>query len=532
MKKHFLHLGLVFLLGCSAAAQNKYAIKHSQTINKDNAFNHLSVLASDEYEGRETGKKGGWMTAEYIKKHFQSLGLKGPVSGDYFQPIDMVNVGLAQVLTIDGEPAEALTDFYVAPQVVSGNGFTFNANSLLFAGYGLSKEGYNDFEGLDVTGKVIVIFKDGGPNAAGTTTAGNAASALNTKLKYLAEQKAAAVLVVDLTIDNMSDNLKHYLRSEQMVMRTKENIEKMNKPQAMPVINISTATANKLFAAAGTSAEALKKKIAESGKPASQEIKISVSASANKIEKKIRTENVLGFLEGSDPKLKKEVLVITAHYDHIGITPNAPGDDKINNGADDDGSGTTGVLMIAEAFAKAKKAGHGPKRSILFMTVAGEEKGLLGSEWYSEYPIFPLENTITNLNIDMIGRGDKAHAADNNFVYIIGSDMLSSDLDRIGKKANKDYVNILLDEKYNNRTDPNRFYYRSDHYNFAKHGIPVIFYFNGVHDDYHQPSDEVDKIDFPMLAKRAKLVYFTAWELANGAKRPAVDKNEDGTVKK
>lgn len=166
------------------------------------------------------------------------------------------------------------------------------------------------------------------------------------------------------------------------------------------------------------------------------------------------------------------------------------------------------------------------------MTVTGEEKGLLGSEWYSEYPTFPLKNTIVNLNIDMIGRGDIAHASDNNFVYIIGSNMLSSDLDRIGKKANNDYVKMNLDERYNNRTDPNRFYYRSDHYNFAKHGIPVIFYFNGVHDDYHQPGDEVSKIDFPMLAKRAKLVYFTAWELANRANRPVVDKNEDGTIKK
>jgi len=301
----------------------------------------------------------------------------------------------------------------------------------------------------------------------------------------------------------------------------------------MPVITISTATADKILAAGGGSPGALRKQIATGGgKYSTQEIKISVSASASKVETKVKTENVLGYLEGSDPKLKKELVVITAHYDHIGIDSNAKGDDKINNGADDDGSGTTGVLMIAEAFAKAKKAGRGPKRSILFMTVAGEEKGLLGSEWYSEHPVFPLENTITNLNIDMIGRGDKEHANDNNFVYIIGSDMLSSDLDRIGKKANKDYVNIKLDEKFNNRTDPNRFYYRSDHYNFAKHGIPVIFYFNGVHDDYHQPGDEVDKIDFPMLAKRARLVYFTAWELANGAKRPVVDKNDDGTAKK
>jgi Zn-dependent M28 family amino/carboxypeptidase len=229
-------------------------------------------------------------------------------------------------------------------------------------------------------------------------------------------------------------------------------------------------------------------------------------------------------------RVRKEVLVVTGHYDHIGLT--SSGEDKVNNGADDDGSGTTGVLMLAEAFANAKKAGKGPKRSILFMTVVGEEKGLLGSEWYSEHPVFPLENTITDLNIDMIGRGDKYHESDNNFVYIIGSDMLSSDLDKIGKKANRDYVNINLDERYNNRTDPNRFYYRSDHYNFAKHGIPVIFYFNGVHPEYHMPGDEISKIDFPMLAKRAQLVYFTAWELANGLKRPAVDKNEDGTPKK
>ena len=165
------------------------------------------------------------------------------------------------------------------------------------------------------------------------------------------------------------------------------------------------------------------------------------------------------------------------------------------------------------------------------MTVVGEEKGLLGSEWYAEHPIFSIENTITNLNIDMIGRGDDDRPGDNNFVYIIGSNMLSDDLDRIGKKANEDYVNIVLDEKYNNRTDPNQFYYRSDHYNFAKFGIPVIFYFNGVHKDYHQPGDEVSKIDFPMLAKRAQLVYFTAWELANGANRPVVNKNADGTPK-
>lgn len=530
IKKQFLHTAtMLLLIGCSAVAQDKNAIKFSQSITKDNAYKHLSVLASDEYEGRETGKKGGWMAADYIKNHFKSIGLKGPVKGEYFQPVDMVSFGLSQILTIDGQPTEPLKDFYNMPQSVSTKGYAFNSSSIIFAGYGLTKEGYNDFEGQNVAGKVVMLFKTGEPAVSGTTAGRNATSAFNAKVKYLTEQKALAVLAIDPTVENMPENLKDYLLSEQMVMKTPEQMKRLSTPQGLPVITISTVSANKILAAAATSIEAFTNKVAETGKPASQEINISISASANKLENKIRAENVLGFLEGSDPKLKNEVLVITSHYDHIGITPNVAGNDKINNGADDDGSGTTGVLMIAEAFMKAKKAGKGPKRSILFMTVTGEEKGLLGSEWYAEYPLFPLENTITNLNIDMIGRGDKDHATDNNFVYIIGSDMLSTDLDRIGKKANKDYVNITLDERYNNRTDPNRFYYRSDHYNFAKHGIPVIFYFNGVHDDYHQPSDEVSKIDFPMLAKRTQLIYFTAWELANGLKRPAVDKNEDGS---
>ncbi|HKG08635.1 MAG TPA: M28 family peptidase [Pedobacter sp.] len=534
MKGHFFYTSLILLLGCTVTAQNKDAVKFGQTITKDNAFKHLSILASDEYEGRETGTPGGWKAADYIKGHFKAIGLKGPVKGDYFQSVDMVGYGLSQILTIDGQPAEALTEFYVMPQAVSAKGFMLNAPVILFAGYGLNKTGYNDFEGQHIAGKIVMIMRAGEPNGQPLTEASakSAGSALNTKLKYLAENKAAAVLVIDPAVDNMSDNLKNYLQTEQLVMKTKENIDRLNAPQSMPVVTIGTLAANKIITGSGTTLEALKKKIADTGKPATQEIKIAVSVCATKTEKKVRAENVLGFLEGSDPELKHEVLVVTGHYDHIGITPDVKGEDKINNGADDDGSGTTGVLMIAEAFAKAKKAGKGPKRSILFMTVTGEEKGLLGSEWYSENPVFPLEKTITNLNIDMIGRGDKDHESDNNFVYIIGSDMLSSDLDKIGKKANKDYVNIKLDERYNNRTDPNRFYYRSDHYNFAKHGIPVIFYFNGVHDDYHQPSDEVSKIDFPMLAKRARLVYFTAWELANAVKRPVVDKNDDGTAKK
>ena len=239
--------------------------------------------------------------------------------------------------------------------------------------------------------------------------------------------------------------------------------------------------------------------------------------------KEVRSVNVLGYLEGSD--LKDELVVYSAHYDHIGLTTDG-GADKVNNGADDDGSGTTGVINIARAYAKAKKAGHGPRRSVLFLLVTGEEKGLLGSEYYSLNPVFPMANTITNLNIDMIGRiGDlyKGTADSANYCYLIGSDKLSTDLHKISENANAVYTKMKIDYKYNDPNDPERIYYRSDHYNFAKNGVPIVFYFNGVHEDYHKPGDEVSKINFELLTKRAQLVYYTGWDLLNRDKRPVVD---------
>lgn len=530
MKKQFFYTSLVLLLGFGAYAQNKTAIKFSQSITKEKAFKHLSILASDEYEGRETGKKGAWMAADYIKNHFKALGLKGPVNGDYFQHIGMSTYNVVQsIVTINGEPKELLKDFIIAPSSVSGDGFTFNKKAVVFAGYGITKEGYNDFEGMDLKDKVVMIFAESAP--ADRTAMRKRMQEQQTKIKFLMDNQAVALVIVDPSLDQVTEDVKaRYNNGEgQLVLKTAAAMEKMKSRKSLPSITISTQTANDILKQINSSVSALQKQLTETGKPASKDINITFCASALKKEVPVRAENVLGFLEGSDPILKKEVLVVTGHYDHIGLTTS--GTDKVNNGADDDGSGTTGVLLLAEAFSKAKKAGKGPKRSILFMTVVGEEKGLLGSEWYSENPVFPMEKTITNLNIDMIGRVDPDHAQQPDYIYIIGSDMLSSDLDKLGKKANADYVNMNLDMRYNNRTDPNRFYYRSDHYNFAKHNIPVIFYFNGVHADYHQPGDEVSKINFPMLARRAKLVYYTAWELANGAKRPIVDKNEDGTPK-
>lgn len=229
------------------------------------------------------------------------------------------------------------------------------------------------------------------------------------------------------------------------------------------------------------------------------------------------SENVLAYIEGDGST--DEILVISAHYDHVGMK-----DGEIYNGADDDGSGTVAVMEIAKAFKEAENDGYKSKRGILFLHVTAEEKGLLGSLYYSENPIFPIKNTVANLNIDMIGRVDDLHKNNTNYIYLIGSDRLSTELHELSETTNEKYVRLELDYKYNDKDDPNRFYYRSDHYNFAKFDIPSIFYFNGTHEDYHKPTDTPEKINYELLSKRAKLIFYTAWEIANLDERPLVDK--------
>ncbi|WNH09781.1 M28 family metallopeptidase [Thalassobellus suaedae] len=230
------------------------------------------------------------------------------------------------------------------------------------------------------------------------------------------------------------------------------------------------------------------------------------------------SENVLAYIKGSEKP--NEIIVLSAHLDHIGISGNG----DINNGADDDGSGTVAIMQIAKAFKAAKRDGHGPKRTILFLHFTGEEKGLLGSRYYTTIdPVFPLKNTVVDLNIDMIGRVDQKHEGKTNYLYLIGSDKLSQELHNISEAVNKKYFNLEFDYTYNDDDDPNRFYYRSDHYNFAKNNIPVIFYFNGTHDDYHKPTDTPDKINYEFLKTRARLIFYTAWELANREERIKID---------
>ena len=239
--------------------------------------------------------------------------------------------------------------------------------------------------------------------------------------------------------------------------------------------------------------------------------------------KTTKTENVLGYLEGTDKK--DELVIVTAHYDHIGREVDAKeGQDQINNGADDDGSGSVSVMQLAKVFSQAKKDGKGPRRSMLFMTFTGEEKGLLGSDYYTQHPVFPLANTVVDLNIDMVGRRDPQHKDSAPYVYVIGSDKLSTELHNVNEEINKVNNKLIFDYTYNDQNHPERLYYRSDHWNFAKNNVPIIFFFDGIHEDYHQPSDEPDKIEYELLAKRAQCVFYVAWEIANREQRIMPDK--------
>lgn len=230
------------------------------------------------------------------------------------------------------------------------------------------------------------------------------------------------------------------------------------------------------------------------------------------------SENVMAVIEGTEHP--EEIVVLSAHYDHLGIRM----DGEIYNGADDDGSGTIALLEMAKAFKKASEDGYGPKRTLLFLHFTGEEEGLLGSKYYTENPVYPLSQTVTDLNTDMIGRIDDGHLADPHYIYLIGSDRLSSELDSIVNQQNREHLQFDLDYKYNDEQDPNRFYYRSDHYNFAKHRIPIIFFFSGIHEDYHKVTDTADKIEYELLRDRTRLIFYTAWEVANRNERLKVDK--------
>ncbi len=397
---------------------------------------------------------------------------------------------------------------------------------MVFFVYGISDTNYDVLQGLYITGKVVLLIGDGEPVDAqgnslitGSQTPSEWATSRNKRLQSVIAKNPRLVLVAS---DGVKETLQRFgSRLTRPRIMLEENVDASATNVQLPVANISIEIADFILQKSKTTTSQLIKTISESKKPQSKSIKVALNTVFGSSVVPFTSDNVLGYMEGSD--LKDELLVITGHYDHEGKSE----DGTIYYGADDNGSGTVGVLEVARVFAKAKAEGHGPRRSILFMAFTAEEKGLLGSDYYARHPVFPLANTVASLNMDMIGRIDDKHLRGNhNYIHIIGADKLSSELHTINENANADYTHMELDYMYNDPNDEMRIYYRSDQYNFAKHGIPVIFYFSGLHPHYHTPEDTVDKIDFKMMAKRTRLVFHTAWEVVNRDKRLVVDSNK------
>jgi len=486
------------LLG--AAQVDEFALRYAGTITQEELREHLTILASDAYMGRDTGKEGQKMAAAYIKKRFQSIGIPevpapapDAVVEGYFQTFALLEErsGSISIESASGTLTFLKELLYFNEGLPSDR----EVNEMIFAGDG------SDMGRMKGTaGRVLLVVPPLREPMAQV-------SALRPLAEVAGKAGAEVVLVAIRDMPALVEQAGHYAGGSRM--RLADSGTTATKP-AGPQIILIDARELELLLGKNTLSKLARKK-------AGRKLPVAFTLRKRPQESRSNSENVLGYIEGSDKK--NELVVITAHYDHIGVENGV-----VYNGADDDGSGTVALLEIAEAFAKAKAEGHGPRRSVLVMPVSGEEKGLLGSRYYSDNPVFPLENTVADLNIDMIGRLDSTHATSAPYVYIIGSDRLSSELHAVNEEANRTFSHLELDYTFNAENDPNRFYYRSDHYNFARKGVPSIFYFSGVHEDYHQPGDDVEKIRFDLLQQRTLLVFHTAWLLANREARIVVDK--------
>jgi Zn-dependent M28 family amino/carboxypeptidase len=496
MRKLILVSAVMF---CTAATAQKSADKFAKTITQEDLRKQLTIIASDEMEGRETATEGQRKAAAYIESEFKRMGLK-PGNGSSYQqqyPVYQDTLTTAS-LKIYNYSFDFDRQFTVSlNNTVNGS---WNLNEVVFASFGITDSTRNDYKDLDVKDKWVMVI-EGTPADIDKTEMGNnvgagfrmGAASLISKMQTAKAKGAKGLLLVS----------KSFLNEKRNPTNTKGNMY-LNKPKAsdaLPAISISYQAAASILTKQLSNFADLKN--VKTGLYNTQ-----TSVTTNKQTNNLQSSNVMGLLEGTDKK--DEYVVLTAHYDHLGKR-----DGVIYYGADDDGSGTVSVIEMAEAFVAAAKKGKGPRRSIVFMTVSGEEKGLWGSEYYTNNPVYPLAKTSVNLNTDMVGRRDPAYKGDStNYVYVIGEDKLSSDLMPITDAVNAT-AKMELDRRYNDLKDPNRFYYRSDHYNFAKNGVPIIFYFDGVHKDYHRPTDTVEKINFDLMEKRVRLIFNTAWLMAN-----------------
>jgi len=473
---------------------------------------HLQFLASPELGGRYTLAPNFAIASRYLAAHLEAYGFHGAGEhNDFLQTFQVVSTRADTAkssleLTSPGkESAYHFGDFYM-------NGLTANGyaqGQIVFVGYGVSaaSQQHDDYAGVDVKGKIVMIA----PGAP----AGIDASRLGEHEEGQGAARAHGALgILQVPSQRTLDFMKNKGFQERAAAR--ESVRLARETEGLlPMLTLGPALAEELLGDAGLDLKQFYETVSRKQNFKARQINVTAKIGAFMQLTRTTTQNVAGILEGTDPALRNEYVVFSAHYDHLKTGPSG----EIYPGADDDGSGTTAVLSIAHAMSLSR-----PKRSVLVMFHAGEELGLLGSEYNTDYaPVVPLDKLVADLNIDMIGRskpaGDKEmedeHLTDANSVYLVGSNRISRELHEISEETNSEFQKLKLDYYYNDPNNPERIYYRSDHWNYAKHGVPIIFYFDGTHVDYHRPTDTVDKIDFGKLTKITRLVFETGWRLAN-----------------
>jgi Zn-dependent M28 family amino/carboxypeptidase len=535
MKKNFLVLFLVFSFVFSAGAQTATKAKSpawtaAQTITAKQMSEYLYFIASDEMEGRDTPSRGLDTTAKFIALNLTRWGFKpAGDDGTFFQKIALHRDAVdpqGTKLNIGGKDFVYGDDFFR----LGGSGTA--SGTVVFAGDGwlVKSKNIDAYAGVDVSGKIVVLYTEGNPGFRTLTPLPKGVTAADLKpegrgtdwadpVTYARQKGAAGIILIGSPQAQTNWEQVKGFSSRGATYPEKLRAGSAGNQNTLPVMIVSSATGDAILAG-------------ESGTRSSTTafaINKTVTLAAAAKSQTLWTQNVVAVWEGSDPLLKSEMVAIGAHYDHLGTNPNLKGDDKIYNGADDDGSGTAAVLSMAEALAKSPKR---PKRSVLLVWHCGEEKGLWGSEYFTKFPTVDISKVVAQLNIDMIGRSRKADDTNpknkdlsgENAIYVIGSEMMSSTLGTVVKTTNDTFLKLTYDYRYDDTKDPNRFFFRSDHFNYALRGIPITFWFDGVHEDYHQVGDEPQKIDYNKMQNVGRTIFLTMWELADMKDRPKVDK--------
>lgn len=497
------------------------SVIYSNSINTTDLKKYLYTLASKEFAGRELGYEGNKKAGDYIAESLAKMEAPMvPGQTSYFQPIALTYTSWKDNTIKIGETDHRHLWDYLAFPNKNSDMANLNLEEVVFMGYGIEDNKYNDYKKANVKGKVIIInegepmINDSVYRITKTTEESKWSKANDEKLKLAKKNEVTLVLIIVNDIKKMLGENRRFLMGPSIDMANT-----VGKGYELPNhIFISSTMAKNIIGDNEKAIIKTRNNITKKGKFKPVTLKKPIMINMVRKQTLVEGRNIAAYIEGTSKK--EECIIVSAHYDHIGQKG-----DVVYYGADDNASGSTTLLELTEGYVQAFKNGDQPKRSIMFTWVTGEEKGLLGSNYYVENPLIPLANSVANINIDMVGRRDKKYTESGleSYSYVIGSDRLSTDLHKINEEVSENYSKLICDYTYNSESDPNRYYFRSDHYNFAKKGIPAIFFFSGVHEDYHQPGDTPDKIMYDKMVTIGKHVFNLIWKLADRDQRIVVD---------